>query len=629
MAAKLQCEICGGRLVGKPGGIFECDSCGMEYDTAWAKAKIQEITGTVKVEGTVEVTGKVQVEGGTVQVDTSANKDALLKRAFMMLEERNWAKADELLEQVLNIDPECGEAYLGKMLAKMKLKRREDLQERKVPFDGNYIDVSFPLSPVQFYTETIRYGNPELKAYLKEVNEKIRDRNRAEVYWKAEDLAQIDSEDSLKDAAKQFQMISGFKDAAERAKACLKRAAERKKMQGDLHSKGIYKMARNLIVNQGGVTAGLNADGTVVTAGNGNRCMKWNNIAEIIPYDTLEFIGLKTDGTVVTTRDYLDISHWKDIVAVAAGGLHVVGLKADGTVVATGSNDCGQCEVSDWTDVIAIAAGSHHTVGLLSDGTAVATRINGDRLTRSLYEKTQSAVYNWKNIIAITADGEHTAGLRSDGTVVVAGEYRLQEEVAKWSNIAEIVSCGNIVYGLTADGSLKTTGFQRAYKNWNNIVTISCNKGHSGSEEAGIKADGTVISEGGKLSGKDDVSNWRNIISVTVGCQNTFGVKDNGRVIATKYKGDQKYYLGQDKVSGWKLFNSIEELEERYDRIRKARMALIEKNIAARQKRVTEAQNELANLRGVFTGKRRRELEEQIDDDAQRIAFMQEQLKKL
>ena len=53
MAAALQCEICGGKLVGKPGGIFECDSCGMEYSTELAKAKIQEIKGTVKVEGTV------------------------------------------------------------------------------------------------------------------------------------------------------------------------------------------------------------------------------------------------------------------------------------------------------------------------------------------------------------------------------------------------------------------------------------------------------------------------------------------------------------------------------------------------------------------------------------------------
>ncbi len=42
-------------------GIFECDLCGMKYSTAWAKEKIQEIAGTVKVEGTVEVTRKVQM----------------------------------------------------------------------------------------------------------------------------------------------------------------------------------------------------------------------------------------------------------------------------------------------------------------------------------------------------------------------------------------------------------------------------------------------------------------------------------------------------------------------------------------------------------------------------------------
>ena len=59
MATKLQCEICGGKLIGKAGGIYECDSCGMEYDTTWVKEKIQQIQGTVKVEGTVEVTGKV------------------------------------------------------------------------------------------------------------------------------------------------------------------------------------------------------------------------------------------------------------------------------------------------------------------------------------------------------------------------------------------------------------------------------------------------------------------------------------------------------------------------------------------------------------------------------------------
>ena len=38
--AALKCEICGGGLIGKPGGVFECEYCGVKYDTSWAKAKI-------------------------------------------------------------------------------------------------------------------------------------------------------------------------------------------------------------------------------------------------------------------------------------------------------------------------------------------------------------------------------------------------------------------------------------------------------------------------------------------------------------------------------------------------------------------------------------------------------------
>ena len=97
MAAKLQCEICGGKLIGKPGGIFECDSCGVEYSTEWAKLKIQEIRGTVTVEGTVEVTGKVQVDG-PVKVDSSANKEALLQRGNLALEDGKWEEAKSFFD---------------------------------------------------------------------------------------------------------------------------------------------------------------------------------------------------------------------------------------------------------------------------------------------------------------------------------------------------------------------------------------------------------------------------------------------------------------------------------------------------------------------------------------------------
>ena len=66
-------------------------------------------------------------------------------------------------------------------------------------------------------------------------------------------------------------------------------------------------------------------------------------------------VGLKRDGTVVAVGynddGRCEVSGWRDIVAVSAGGGHTVGLKRDGTVVAVGGNSKGQCEVSGWIDI--------------------------------------------------------------------------------------------------------------------------------------------------------------------------------------------------------------------------------------------------------------------------------------
>ena len=126
MAAKLQCEICGGKLIGRPGGIFECDSCGMEYDTAWAKEKIQEITGTVKVEGTVQVQGSVKIEN-PVSIDESSKIDTMLSLGRDALHIHQRDKASTYFEGVLVIDPTNAEAYLGKYMANHWIYNRDDV----------------------------------------------------------------------------------------------------------------------------------------------------------------------------------------------------------------------------------------------------------------------------------------------------------------------------------------------------------------------------------------------------------------------------------------------------------------------------------------------------------------------
>lgn len=94
-------------------------------------------------------------------------------------------------------------------------------------------------------------------------------------------------------------------------------------------------------------------------------------------------VVLRSDGTVDAVGDntfgQCNVKEWTNIVAIAAGDWHTVGLKADGTVITTRPDEetlkqypdlyTGACNVGEWEDVVEISAGSGLTVGLQSDGT--------------------------------------------------------------------------------------------------------------------------------------------------------------------------------------------------------------------------------------------------------------------
>ncbi len=72
----------------------------------------------------------------------------------------------------------------------------------------------------------------------------------------------------------------------------------------------------------------------------------------LISTSSYHTVGLRADGTVVAVGANVDgkcnVSEWRDIVAVCAGGWRTFGLRADGTVVAVGGNEFGQCDVNGW-----------------------------------------------------------------------------------------------------------------------------------------------------------------------------------------------------------------------------------------------------------------------------------------
>ena len=432
MAAKLECEICGGKLVGKPGGVFECDSCGMEYSTEWAKQKIQEIKGTVKVEGTVEVTGKVQVEGGTVKVEGTSSKESLLKRAKMCCADKEWERAGELIEQVLNADPECAEAYLYRYLIRCRRPTPEALTALLVSECK-----PFPTDPNLEKAE--KFADEKLAAVLNRCKQECADA--------------IEARNKL------------------RREALTRAAARRKELE----------RGKGMLACGGGHTVGLRSDGKVVAVGHNGfgQCNvnDWTGITAVACADA-HTVGLRADGTVVAVGDnkygQCNVSDWRNIVEIACGNRHTVGLCADGTVVAVGDNHFGQCNLDGWEqkNIVALCCGGAYTIGICADGRAVATGKGYNTWIK----------YS-SNVVSVAVTGDNTVILYTDGTVRVAEYDRPVDEKLPWKDIVAIdCACDFFkaqIVGLCADGSVVDSQNACDPVEWRNLVAVACGSRHT------------------------------------------------------------------------------------------------------------------------------------------------------
>ena len=508
------------------------------------------------------------------------NVAALLQRGSMALEDGEWENAKDFFNQVLNMDAQCAEAWLGLALAGMKLKSAETIGDP----DTNESIVGMETNAD--YLKFLRFASEEQKQKLAALLTHAKRR--------AEECAEREQ-----------------KEAAERVEYLKMRRQQIAPVQ-------------KMIATGSDHMVGLRADGTVLAVGNNayGRCgvSGWKNVAAIAVgwYHT---VGLRADGTVLATGDNVDgrcdVSEWKDVVAIAAGYAHTVGLHADGSVLAVGNDVVyGQCGVSGWKNVVAIAAGQYHTVGLRADGTVLAVGSNTDG---------RCNVSGWKDVVAIAAGYAHTVGLRADGTVLAAGD--------------------------NVDGRCDVS-------EWKDVVAIAAGYAHT----VGLHADGSVLAAGNNVvNGQCGVSGWKNVVAIAAGRYHTVGLRADGTVVTVGNDED-----GKCGVSGWKLFDHFDTLEqerkeaaeraerkrkeaaERAERERKAaaERAKLERKAAAeraeRERREKEERDrkekearrgtltaersalttELSNLKGLFSGKRRKEIEA-------RLAEINAELKKL
>lgn len=253
-------------------------------------------------------------------------------------------------------------------------------------------------------------------------------------------------------------------------------------------------------------TVGLKTDGTVVSAcdkGYEEGCdvAGWENIVAISSAGDIT-AGLKADGTVLVSSDgserVLKVLHWKEIVAISVGGSSygyndgmVVGLKKDGTVVTTGNIP----EISEWKDIVKIFAGRNCLIGLKNDGAVIAA------LDKDAYDRTKEDVkkyilnnlssLNSKNLSTISIDEQHVVGLKSDGTLIAIGCDAEEYGIYEWK---DLIAVSTVHYW---------DGVANLRKDLTEIYDFRA---------VAVKTDGTVIAtEETNGKGENNVWGWTNI----------------------------------------------------------------------------------------------------------------------
>ena len=154
----------------------------------------------------------------TVAAAANTNTAPLLKRAFIFLEDGSWQEADEYCEKVLDQDPENGEAYLGKLMAELNVRKRESLADVQQPFDNS-----------SNYQKAVRFGDEKLRSeltgYIDHINERNENTRLTGIYNDAVNtLNSARTAQEFINAANAFKSIREFKNAYELAKICIEKA---------------------------------------------------------------------------------------------------------------------------------------------------------------------------------------------------------------------------------------------------------------------------------------------------------------------------------------------------------------------------------------------------------------------
>ena len=137
--------------------------------------------------------------------------DSLIERAFICLEDNEFTKADQLLEEVLNMNPKFGLAYVGKILVSLKFNSIDQLNKSAEFYE-------FFLRQESNYKRAIQYCEDDLKT---KISEYVKNSYNEYIWVKATNLMNDNKNiKSLEEAANLFESIGNYKSSHNFADKC-------------------------------------------------------------------------------------------------------------------------------------------------------------------------------------------------------------------------------------------------------------------------------------------------------------------------------------------------------------------------------------------------------------------------
>ncbi|MEE0514422.1 MAG: TIR domain-containing protein [Emergencia sp.] len=553
------------------------------------------IRGIKKV---VSAEKEVPAKAETVMAAAGGSYAPLLKRADMYREDGDFSSADEYYEKVLDLNPECAEAYWGKLMASMEVKTESDYIEKakekfknftKRFYDAIYntdkyrIDYIFAMQGKLLEYRTQLQKNPYCKvsdfSKIDQYKAKNKDHGaiyaelknailHGEVWWLFwtnplyEKVLRFGTQENIsacEDLKKEFLRYVDME-----TEEAIKRTDEDKR-QAELEyntfvENELEKIER--ICERRRKEEAERAERKEKAAETGKKLKKVMPFAAVILVIIICFVLFVFPKMEMKKRYETGIETYNEGRYETAINIfeELDGYKNSNAYIKKAREAFGEELLLE---------------GNYERALEVLGEVDRDQLSKENRQKMQKAaekclkenkytqaagifryigdfdrfrlLNQWFSFVNLSAD-EHIVGIKSNGTVIAVGENDDGEcEVEKWSNIIAVSAGLTQTVGLKSDGTAAAVGVDidgscKDVKRWKDLVAISAGGLHT----VGLKSDGTVVAAGDNDDGECEVEDWKNIIAISAGNGNTVGLKSDGTVVAT---GLNQY--GENYVTGW------------------------------------------------------------------------------